>query len=356
MRAAVQKRPTGGQKLRTLGVVYLTAHTGCDCRCVMCDIWRADQGGVEMSLQQLDEIIESLKELKVPQVVISGGEPLKHTNLWTFCRALREAGIRVGLVSTGMLLEMQAEEIAANCDQLTVPLDGSPAVHDRIRQVNGCASQLAAGIRALLRIAPDFPITAQTVVQKQNCGELAGVVRYGSDLGLKGIGMVAADLLSTAFNRPGGWDEPKIALVALNHGDLCKLSRSIELLLTDFANDFERGFILTSPRQLWDIYRYYKALLGQCDFPPVRCNAPWTSAVVDADGTVRPCFFHQPYGKLTDRGLEKVLNDPDSIRFRRELRVTDNEICRKCVYSTSRISGELLTSAPQPDQPGPRNG
>jgi MoaA/NifB/PqqE/SkfB family radical SAM enzyme len=150
---------------------------------------------------------------------------------------------------------------------------------------------------------------------------------------------------TTAFNRPGGWDEPKIAQVALNHSDLCKLSRSIESLLTDHARECEQRFIRTTPTQLWDIYRYYKALLGQCDFPPVRCKAPWTSAVIEADGSVRPCPFHPPYGTVYDAPLNELVNLPSAVRFRRELRVTKNEICRSCVSATSKIAPEWIVDA-----------
>jgi Fe-coproporphyrin III synthase len=328
--------------LKSLKVLYLTAHSGCDCRCIMCDIWKADQAGVTLDVGDIRRQIDALKALQFEYVVLSGGEPLKHENLRALCQALREASLKIVVFSTGMLLELHAEEIVRYADQVTVSLDGTPPVHDRIRQVNGCADKLSAGIRSVLQADSGFPIAARTVVQKQNCGELHEIVRYARELNLRGISFVAADVSSTAFNRPTGWDEPKISQVALSHCDLCKLSRSIELLLTDYAREFERQFILTTPRQLWDIYRYYKALLGQCDFPPVRCNAPWSSAVLDPDGTLRPCFFHEPYGNAFEDGIENVINGREAVRFRRQLRVTKNEICRGCIAASSRTGLELI--------------
>jgi radical SAM protein with 4Fe4S-binding SPASM domain len=308
----------------------------------MCDIWKAENGGAEMSLAAMEAQAEAIRKLKVQYVLISGGEPLKNHNLWTFCRSLRQQGVKVILLSTGLLLEANAEEIVASFDQLTVSVDGSPAVHDRIRQVNGCAEQLAAGIKAVLARRPDFAVVGRTVVQKFNCEDLHNVVRFGTELGLRAVSFVAADVSTTAFNRPTPWDEPKISQIALSHSELCKLSRSIELLLTDYPKDFERGFILNSPAQLWDIYRYYKALLGQCDFPPVRCRAPWISAVLEADGCIRPCFFHAPYGNVGEKGLLEILNSKEAIRFRRELKVTKNEICQKCVWAESRAGYDIV--------------
>jgi len=342
MKSRLETGPHAGHRVVTLPVLYLTVHTGCDCRCVMCDIWKADNGGLEMSLADMEAQAEAIRKLEVKYVFISGGELLKNHHLWTFCKSLRRQGVKVILLSTGLMLEANAEEIVTSCDQLTVSVDGSPAVHDRIRQVNGCAELLAAGINAILACRSDFAMVGRTVVQKLNCEDLHNVVRCGTDLGLRAVSFVGADVSSTAFNRPTPWDEPKISQIALSHSELCKLSRSIELLLTDYSKDFERGFILNTPAQLWDIYRYYKALLGQCDFPPVKCRAPWISAVLEADGCIRPCFFHRPYGNVSEKGLLEILNSKEAVRFRRELKVSKNEICQRCVWAESRAAYDIV--------------
>ncbi len=295
-----------------------------------------------MSLADMEAQAEAIRKLEVKYVLISGGEPLKNQNLWTFCRSLKHQGVKVVIQSTGLLLEPNTADIVGSCDQLTVSLDGSPTVHDRIRQVNGCAEQLAAGVKAILAHSPDFAVVGRTVVQKFNCQDLHNVVRFGTELGLRAVSFVAADVSTTAFNRPVPWDEPKISQIALSHSELCKLSRSIELLLTDYSKDFERGFILNTPAQLWDIYRYYKALLGQCDFPPVKCRAPWISAVLEADGCVRPCLFHAPYGNVGEKGLLEILNSKEALQFRRELKVAKDVICRKCVWAESRAAYDIV--------------
>ena len=64
-----------------------------------------------------------------------------------------------------------------------------------------------------------------------------------------------------------------------------------------------------------------------------RCNAPWVSAVVEADGTVRPCFFHRALGNIFEQPLIDIVNGPEAVRFRRELDMARNPICRRCVCS-----------------------
>jgi Fe-coproporphyrin III synthase len=63
------------------------------------------------------------------------------------------------------------------------------------------------------------------------------------------------------------------------------------------------------------------------------CNAPWVSAVIEADGSVRPCFFHPSIGNLSGTTLEAVINGAEGRGFRSTLNVANNPICRNCVCS-----------------------
>jgi len=85
------------------------------------------------------------------------------------------------------------------------------------------------------------------------------------------------------------------------------------------------------------LYLYFAALLkGGGDFPAIECNAPWVSSVVEADGTVRPCFFQPPLGNLRDgRSFTEILNGPAAVAWRRGLDMERDAICRRCVCSLS---------------------
>jgi MoaA/NifB/PqqE/SkfB family radical SAM enzyme len=95
---------------------------------------------------------------------------------------------------------------------------------------------------------------------------------------------------------------------------------------------FKNGFVAGGRASLDRMLRYYRALAGHGEFPPVECNAPWVSGVLDADGTVRPCFFHNAYGTAAS-GLEAAINSPTAIAFRRSLDVSRNATCQRCVCS-----------------------
>ncbi|MEI9985250.1 MAG: SPASM domain-containing protein [Aliidongia sp.] len=53
--------------------------------------------------------------------------------------------------------------------------------------------------------------------------------------------------------------------------------------------------------------------------------------MIEADGTVRPCFFHPPMGNIHDDGLVEILNSPDALTFRKGLDVRHDPVCRDCV-------------------------
>ena len=116
----------------------------------------------------------------------------------------------------------------------------------------------------------------------------------------------------------------------------------IEMMIEEYAADFTNHFIAESPEKLRKIYSYYAAFYGMNPFPYKKCNAPWVSTVVEADGTVRPCFFHPPMGNIRNESLENILNSEESIRFRKELDMDKDSTCVKCVCYLNLSPGTKL--------------
>ncbi len=318
-------------RIHTLPVVVLMPHSRCNCRCVMCDIWKANQNKQEISWEDLARHLETFRKFDVRWVVLSGGEALMHSNLWALCELLRRLPVRITLLSTGLLLKRYAQEVVRWCDEVIVSLDGSRRVHDEIRNVPQAYDRLAEGVAALRAIDPDFRIIGRCVIQRRNYFDLPNIIAAAHDIGLDQISFLAVDVSTTAFNRPTPWSDERIADVALGPNEVAEFQRILEQTITHYANDFASGFIAESPEKLRRLAQYFAALNGDGEFPPTVCNAPWVSAVVEADGTVRPCFFHRSLGNIYQRPLDEILNSAAAIAFRRELDVRSDPICRKCV-------------------------
>jgi Fe-coproporphyrin III synthase len=316
--------------LESLPILVLSPHGRCNCRCVMCDIWKATDSP-QLSAKELERHADDLARLRVKWVALTGGEPLMHSDLFRLCRFLRDRGIHISLLSTGLLIERYRYQIVEYIDDVIVSLDGPPEIHDRIRRVSGAYDALSAGVRALHLLNPAFPISARSTVQKQNCHLLQETVASALELGMKSVSFLAADLTSEAFNRSGGWSRSRQDLVALTPAQISLLEEQVELLV---ASGPCGRFVLETPPKLRRIVNHFKAQLGQAEFLAPRCNAPWTSAVIDADGAIRPCFFHKPIGRLGQgHSLFEIVNGFEALAFRTGLHVETNPVCRRCVCS-----------------------
>lgn len=318
--------------IRSLPVLVLFPHNRCNCRCVMCDIWRIRQVR-EITPADLEQQLESLRNLHVRWVVLSGGEPQLNSDLGALCRLLRQEGIRVTLLTAGLLLRPQAELVAAMVDDLIVSLDGPPAVHEYIRQRPRAFERLAQGIEAIRHLRPQMAINARCTVQKSNHRHLCATVKTARALELNRISFLAADLTSPAFNRPTAWTADHTATVSLNADETAELERELDRMERQYESDFASGFIVESPQKLRRIALHFRAHLGLAEPVAPNCNAPWVSAVVEADGTVRPCFFHRPLGNISTASLQQILNSDSARSFRQSLSIADNPTCRRCVCS-----------------------
>jgi MoaA/NifB/PqqE/SkfB family radical SAM enzyme len=308
--------------LHRLPILILEPHNRCNCRCVMCDIWKVAEAR-ELTAEELQRHMADIEALGVERVVFTGGEPLMHSDLFRLAGMLSPA-VHTTVLSTGLLLERNAERIVNQVGDVIVSLDGPRAIHDAIRRVPNAFETLAAGVHVIHRLKSGYPIAARCTVQALNAAHLRATVSAARDLGLASISFLAADVTSTAFNRPLVWPEPQQSKVA---PDVAVLEQEMELLIADYPKD---GFVLESPAKLRRIVEH-----GRAPEAP-RCNAPWVSAVLESNGDVRPCFFHPPLGNTASGTLRAVLNSPEAIAFRESLDVATNAVCRRCVCSLHR--------------------
>jgi len=319
-------------RLQSLPILALSVHSACNCRCVMCDIWKANANRREISPEALASHVAAIRDLHVKRVMLTGGEPLLNRDVWMLCALLRSEGIAVTLVTTGLLLDGHAEAIASNIDTVVVSLDGPADVHDAIRRVPGGFDKIRRGINTL-RQAPRRPrLIARSVVQRANYSRVGDTLAAARHIGFDELSFLAADLSSKAFNRPEPWSDERRAGVAIPAPELPAFEEAIDRARAGDDQVFESGFVVGGAASLARIHRYYAAVAGLTKFPRVRCNAPWVSAVLEPDGAVRPCFFHDAYP--TEIGdLGETINSPRAIAFRKALDVDTNPTCQRCVCS-----------------------
>ncbi|HTE00452.1 MAG TPA: radical SAM protein [Mucilaginibacter sp.] len=320
-------------RISALPVVILMPHSACNCRCVMCDIWKDNKNLKQLTEQDITGLLTSLKQFGTKQVVMSGGEALLNQNFFKLCEILKKAGIKVSLLTTGLSIKQHAEQLLKWVNDIIVSIDGDQQLHDAIRNVPGAFHKLKEGVQYIKSLNPNYRITARTVIHRLNFWNWASIIHQAKLMGIDQVSFLPADVSSHAFNRQMAWEEPRQNEILLSENELPELQEIIRRVITTCRDDFNNGFIAESPEKIQQIYEYYAAFYGLNPFPFKKCNAPWVSTVIEADGAVRPCFFHEVIGNIKDSSLADILNSDEAINWRKTLNMSANDICIKCVCS-----------------------
>jgi MoaA/NifB/PqqE/SkfB family radical SAM enzyme len=317
-------------KISALPVVILMPHSACNCRCIMCDIWKDNKNLRQLTEADVSGLMISLKKLAVKHVAMSGGEALLNPNFFKLCAILKKELISITLLTTGLTLKKHATSLLEWVDEVIVSLDGDEPLHDAIRHVPGAFHKLKEGVQTLKSLNPQYRIKARTVIHRLNFRNLLNIIREAHEMGVDQISFLPADVSSQAFNRDTPWDTPKQNELLVARHELMELLEVLSMIPKKYFDD---RFIAESPQKIKQIYQYYAAFYRLSPFPFKKCNAPWVSTVIEADGAVRPCFFHDVIGNIRDQPLTDILNSKPAINFRKQLDVAANATCVKCVCS-----------------------
>ena len=319
--------------ISSLPIVILMPHSACNCRCAMCDIWKANNHLRQLKEEDVQGLLSTLRKFHTREVVMTGGEAILNPNFFRFCEMIRKENIKLTLLSTGLTIGKHVSSILQWVNEIIVSLDGDEQTHDDIRNMPGAFRKLKAGIEAIRRQAGNYKITGRSVIQKLNFRKWPSIIGAAKELGLHQISFLPADLSSEAFNRQEPWNRQRQEEIMLNEAELQEMKSILDQISALYLAEFDSGFIAESQAKLRKILVYYSAWRGLNPFPYKKCNAPWVSTVVEADGTVRPCFFHSAIGNIRTDSLDKILNGQYGRAFRNSLDVQTNKICERCVCS-----------------------
>jgi MoaA/NifB/PqqE/SkfB family radical SAM enzyme len=300
----------------------------CNSRCVSCDWWRAT-GEQDLTRDEIAGVADSLTDLGTRVVLFSGGEPLLRPDVFEIAGLFRRRGIELHLHTSGVLLERHAQRVAESFARVIVSLD-SPD-EDGYRAIRGVAAlpAIERGVAKLRALNPDLPVSARSTLHKLNFRELPRLVAHARAMSIDSISFLAADMSSGAFGRAPQSD---CRTLALGRDEIVEFADIVERTITERADDFMSGFIAESAAKMRRLPQYYAAVAGLAAFPPIECNAPYMSVVIEADGAVRPCFFHETVGSLRETPLKRLVQE-NLPAFRATLAIGENPVCERCVCS-----------------------
>jgi len=123
----------------------------------------------ELSTQDIFKVMDDLKAFGVKVLILSGGEPLLHPDIFNISHRAKEMGFYVGLSSNGTLIDENNIEVitAVGYDYVGISLDGMRETHDYFRRYQGAFDKSLQGIRLCrdhgIKVGLRFTLTQDNV-------------------------------------------------------------------------------------------------------------------------------------------------------------------------------------------------
>ena len=159
-------------------ILFWETTRACDLACLHCRASAVPGASpLELTTAEGEALLDEAKQMGVPLVVLTGGDPAKRADLVELVAYGSRIGLRMALTPSATPLittELLARLKDAGLTRLAVSLDAAdPAVHDAFRGVAGSHARTLE----ILRTARALGLTTQvnTSVLRENVGELAAL-------------------------------------------------------------------------------------------------------------------------------------------------------------------------------------
>ncbi|HEY6394227.1 MAG TPA: radical SAM protein, partial [Candidatus Binataceae bacterium] len=290
--------------------IPLSAHLDvtyrCNERCVHCYLDHHDAG--ELTLAEIDDLLQQMANAGVLFLTISGGEPLLRKDIFAIIRRARELTFNVKLKTNAILIGQseaaRLRELGVETIQVSI-YSHRPQIHDAITKVPGSLSRSIAAIRFLK--SQDLKVTIANVLMRQNRMDYPGVQKLAAELGAN----FTIDPTIT----------PHI------NGDRSLLNLNVGL------NDLRR--VLHDETIVGKI--------GEFCAPPsessedvldgLPCSAGHSSCYVSPYGEVYPCVqFPLPSGNVRHQKFLDIWKCSPQLQEVRTIRARDLPVCSTCAH------------------------
>ncbi len=143
-------QPIGPKRNPPGPVVIWNLVRRCNLTCKHCYSISADTDFPnELSREQVFEVMDDLKQFRVPVLILSGGEPLLRPDIYEIAHRAKEMGFYTALSTNGTLInENNIDRIAeVGFDYLGISIDGIRETHDKFRRKEGAFVESMHGLR-----------------------------------------------------------------------------------------------------------------------------------------------------------------------------------------------------------------
>jgi MoaA/NifB/PqqE/SkfB family radical SAM enzyme len=298
--------------------LYVTER--CNLQCRMCSIWK--RKSKEMTIKEIDQCAKILKELKVPNIVVTGGEPFLRPDIVEIVNLLNDYGFSMRLQTNGTLVtEEKIKALTeAGLHNITISLDTlDKKTFDWICQSKNIVQKVEKSLDIIAENMDGF-IVVNTAVSKLNISELPKIVKFVHSKGAYSSLMPVH--LKPAENVPGfcyGYSKEML----FSKEDIPEIEKSYTEVLRMKKDGYR---IINSEKYLNASLDYFRT--GNYAW---NCKAGERFFVIYSDGGVAPCDAFPPLFNIKSSSLKKFR----SIEYKENTRRI-REGCNGCISACWR--------------------
>ena len=328
------KRPFLPRRL----VLYVTYR--CNAQCIMCGIWENNASypeAVELSLQELDQILADRLFSKIESLNINGGELSLRKDLPEMIQtavnrlpALREISMNSNGFLTNRIVD-QVKQIKQICDPkkivfaVSISVHGLSDVDDKVYGIKGTFDKQIKTITALQEIASqgNFELGLACVIMNENVNELQPLLQWANE-----------KQLNIRFSVV----EKRDRFSNLDKGEPFEIDASHKDAVIEFIRErsYPQGLLNTSAYG----YDYLANLLQYNQVRTMACGYSLGGVILGSQGELYYCPHDVEIGNCKDKSAYDIYYDPHNLEHR-----NSSLIQQECLHCPPKYSGDLAIQA-----------
>ena len=138
----------------------------------------------ELTTSQCKRILNSIAEFDKCTIILTGGEPMERSDIYSLIRYGKGAGLRMVMATCGYKIDdkSMAKLKEAGVEALSFSLDGATAAtHDKFRGIDGAFDNVMAAAAIAKKHHVRFQIN--TTISKINIDEIDGIIELTREIG-----------------------------------------------------------------------------------------------------------------------------------------------------------------------------
>jgi len=303
----------------------------CNCKCRHCEYWRQSEYVQEMSIEEWQQALLSIKTFAGRYAInFSGGEPLMKKGFIDLLRFCRDNDILAGVTTNGALLNEKNVKaiVAAKPFNLNISCDShEPGVHDYFRGMNGLFGRIEKGIRLLHEEQRtqnvSFPIIVKPTVMSLNFRALPEIIDWAIRTGATAVN----------FQPLGRWTPETWNELWIEEKEMPEFEKIVDRLI---AMKRAGSPIMNSEEILRLMPANFREEKASEENLP--CRIGLHEFFMRPDGDVRLCFHFPSIGNARTDTARKIWKGPKAQKIRKGTLECDKLCLLTCLSQKSLLN------------------